>query len=653
MPSSKILITSAYLDFTCLTRQICSELGVEAVIIEAVLEEAAELVKKIVEEEQIEVIISRGGTAAAISKVVDTPVVTAEATDFDLLQAFWKAKALGSRIGFLGYAYEKMEYDFDSLVEILGLEVRQYLYRNTMELKAQVEDAYRDGIEVIVGGGSVGVNLAQARGLKGVLVHTTRRAVVDAILRAKGIMEILHKDRESTQRLKTIIQNAYEGIVALDHQGCISVLSPLAERTLGIEATQVMGKPITHFPHHSYLARLYRGGEPKLGDLVRVGEILLVVNRVPIQVQGEQVGLVVTFQEFSRLQQLEQKIRQELHYKGLVAKFSFQDIVASCPEMRDTIERAKRFGQTDSTVLITGESGTGKELFAQSMHHINKRREGPFVAVNCGAIPDNLLESELFGYEEGAFTGAKKGGKPGLFELAHGGTIFLDEIGRISTDLQARLLRVLQEKEVMRLGGDRIIPVDVRVIAATNQDLRQAVRRGAFRDDLYYRLNVLNLVIPPLRHRKEDLPLLARHFLAAFNEKFHKQVSQIPPELMRWMMVYDWPGNVRELENFMERLVILADGDRVDPHFLGQLYADTRSDGTGEVSVDQDVLTVMPGTLEEMERDLILQLSERMRENKVELAKMLGISRTTLWKKLRGYHEGISSGKEGRYMLKK
>lgn len=638
MPSSKILITSAYPEFTCLTRQICSELGVEVVIIEAVLEEAAEMVRQKVAEEHIEVVISRGGTAAAIQGVVDVPVVTAEATDFDLLQAFWRAKKLGNRIGFLGYAYEKIEYDFAALVEILGVEVRQYLYRNTVELRSRVEEAYRDGIEVVVGGGNVGVTLAEAKGLRGVLVHTSRRAVVEAILRAKSILEIIHRDRENSQRLKTIIENAYEGIVALDHRGRITLLSPLAERTLGVDATQVLGQAISQFPPHSNLARLYRGGEPKQGDLVRMGDVLLVVNRVPIQVQQEQVGLVITFQEFSRLQQLEQRIRQELHHKGLVAKFAFEDIVASAPVMLEIIEKAKRFGRTDSTVLITGETGTGKELFAQSMHRINRRREGPFVAVNCGAIPDNLLESELFGYEEGAFTGAKKGGKPGLFELAHGGTIFLDEIGRISLDLQARLLRVLQEKEVMRLGGDRIIPVDVRVIAATNQDLRQAVRRGAFRDDLYYRLNVLNLVIPPLRHRKEDLPLLINHFLQAFNKKFDKQVSQLPPELMRWMMDYDWPGNVRELENFMERLVILADGDGLDPHFLGQLYADLRGDSQGGVDPHQDELTVVPGTLEEMERDLILQLSERMQHNKVELAKMLGISRTTLWKKLRTNH---------------
>jgi len=302
--------------------------------------------------------------------------------------------------------------------------------------------------------------------------------------------------------------------------------------------------------------------------------------------------------------------------------------------MRDVVEKARNFATTDSTILIRGESGCGKELFAQGIHRASQRSGDPFVAVNCAALPDDLLESELFGYEEGAFTGARKGGKPGLFELAHGGTIFLDEIGSITLNLQARLLRVLQGREVMRIGGDSIIPVNVRCIVATNENLQNAIKEGNFRLDLYFRINVLNLSIPPLRSRPDDIPLLAEHFLREFRQRIHKPVPRIPASMAQWMREYGWPGNVRELQNFCERLAILADGKTPDEKRVRQLIAEASEELLSRDLPSGNAVTVTFGTLEEMENQIIAALDKRGVGNQAEMAKLLGISRTTLWKRM-------------------
>ncbi len=257
-------------------------------------------------------------------------------------------------------------------------------------------------------------------------------------------------------------------------------------------------------------------------------------------------GLVVHLQEITKVQRLEGEIRREMYAKGQIAKFSFNDIVGKSSSIERTIKYAKGFAVCDDTILIEGESGTGKELFAQAIHNGSRRYEHPFVAVNCASLPDNLLESELFGYVEGAFTGAKKGGKLGLFEVAHKGTIFLDEIGDISQLLQARLLRVLQEKQIRRIGDDRVIPVDVRVIAATNRKLSDLVANEQFRHDLYYRLNVLKLLLPPLRERLQDIPDLARYLLKNWSKDLEYCKKLELDRAFKILQAYSWPGNIRE-----------------------------------------------------------------------------------------------------------
>jgi transcriptional regulator with PAS, ATPase and Fis domain len=361
-----------------------------------------------------------------------------------------------------------------------------------------------------------------------------------------------------------------------------------------------------------------RGGSEALGDLVEFDRAKVVVNRIPIRVGGQVVGAVATFQDITKIQSMEERIRREIYSQGHVAKFAFEDLHGNSAALRGTIEVARRYAQVDSTVLVSGETGVGKELFAQSMHRLSGRSNGPFVAVNCAALPETLLESELFGYVEGAFTGARRKGKPGLFELAHRGTIFLDEVSEIPFSLQGRLLRVLQEREVIRLGHDRVIPVDVRILCATNRNLRRLVDEGHFRRDLYWRLNVLGLPIPPLRERRDDILPLMRHFLDTLAPGGAHGIV-LSDDALAFLVQSAWPGNVRELRNLCERLVVACPGKSVDAGFLSRLMES--AEPTHPTPVDARSLGDVEWALAEA------------RGSVRRAAEILGIHRATLWRR--------------------
>ncbi|HFC98212.1 MAG TPA: sigma-54-dependent Fis family transcriptional regulator [Thermosulfurimonas dismutans] len=311
-----------------------------------------------------------------------------------------------------------------------------------------------------------------------------------------------------------------------------------------------------------------------------------------------------------------------------------QEIIGQSPAIKEVFRLIEKVAPTESTVLILGESGTGKELVARAIHRQSRRSEGPFVPVNCGAIPEELLESELFGYEKGAFTGAHRS-KPGRFEMAEGGTIFLDEIAEMSPKLQVKLLRVLQEKTVERLGGERPIPVNIRIIAATNRDLEREVAEGRFRKDLYFRLNVIPIHLPPLRERKEDIPLLAEHFLRQFCAREEVPLKRLSEEALQYLLRYSWPGNVRELENLMERLVILSENETIGPEDLPDhiVRAPDRPPFTIKDFGFEEFS--LPKALQEIEKEFILRALRASKGVKSQAAKLLGIKRTTLIEKIK------------------
>jgi propionate catabolism operon transcriptional regulator len=374
--------------------------------------------------------------------------------------------------------------------------------------------------------------------------------------------------------------------------------------------------------------------------LIRVGSKILAATLTPILEEGKADGLIITCQESNAIQRAERRIRSQARPSQFTARYRFEQILGNAPAFRQTVRQAQCYAQTDSTVLITGESGTGKELLAQSLHNASPRQAGPFVAINCAAFPESLLESELFGYEEGAFTGSRKGGKVGLIESAHTGTLFLDEIGDMPVSLQTRLLRVLQEREVLRLGASEPTPVDIRVIAATHCDLRARIADGRFREDLFYRLNILRLAVPPLRERTEDIPLLVNAILERLSHPAARALdSQALHPLMPHLLRHRWPGNIRELENIVERAALsahLQDGSETAPS-LALLLPELFEDAPPEWPVTQPVaahnalrrLGTAAGAAHAR------QVLEGCRGDMDEAARRLGVSRTTLWRRLR------------------
>lgn len=443
--------------------------------------------------------------------------------------------------------------------------------------------------------------------------------------------------------LDTMLSAVDERIVIVDKEGYIEALSKAYAEFLGVRPETVMGRHVSEVIENTRMDVVTKTGLPEIGEFQQVNGEKMIASRIPIFKDGEIVGAFgrVLFRNAKDLRTLYNKmnsIEQELDmYKKTfgkinTARYNVEDIAGSCELMRDLKETVRKVAKTNSNVLILGESGTGKELFAHSIHRASMRKNAPFICVNCGTIPAELIESELFGYEEGSFTGAKKGGKTGLFQAAHKGTIFLDEIGDLPLSMQVKLLRVLQDKEIQRIGSNVREQVDVRIVAATNKSLYKMVQGNTFRSDLYYRLNVVTLHIPALRDRKEDIPLLASVLVQKFAKRENVTVEGVSKGAMEYLMRYDWPGNVRELENVLERAINFLEGGRT----IKVEHLPSRITGMEE-SVQGKTLKE---TMRDSERLAIVGALMRCGNSKTKAAKELGISRTTLYEKMMKYEIG-------------
>lgn len=456
------------------------------------------------------------------------------------------------------------------------------------------------------------------------------------------LIKIIKEDKVHLEILNTILDVLNEKVVVVDEKGIITMMSKAYKEFIGSPNPE--GKHVTEVIENTRMHIILKTGVMEIGEIQEVQGNKMVAMRIPIKKNGKVIGAVgkVMFKDVSDLVTLTNKVNrleQELEYykselnKERTAKYSFKDIIGSSASIQAVKELAMKVAKTDSNVLITGESGTGKELFAHAIHNASKRYLGPFIRINCAAIPDELLESELFGYEEGAFTGAKKGGKKGKFELANGGTILLDEIGDMPIKMQAKLLRVIQEKEIERLGGNVVRNIDVRIIASTNKDLEILVKQGLFREDLYFRLNVMPIKIPPLRERKEDISMLAKKLLVKVSNRLGKYVEGISDDAIKCLESYDWPGNIRELENVIERAVNLLDSDLIiKPEHLPEKITKKRS--KKYVCEEKSLKNI----IEEIEKEIIFECLEKNNWNKNKVAKILGISRIGLYKKIERYN---------------
>ncbi len=470
-------------------------------------------------------------------------------------------------------------------------------------------------------------------------------------------LESVAMELEGTKRLnktmETILEMAYDGIVVVDEHGRVILVNHAFLDFFGLSHGQLMGKKLENIIENSRLHIVAKTGATEINDVQFIKGKPYVVSRLPIVRDGRIIGAIgkIVFSRVEEVQEIARKLdamaSKLSFYKKELSKYSknapdmvsFDDIVTINSEFIKTKQEAYRVSQSNSTILLTGESGTGKELFAQAIHLASQRRKGPFIKVNCAAVPENLLESEFFGYMPGAFTGAHREGKPGKFELADGGTIFLDEIGDMPLSLQAKILRVLQDRAVERLGATKSKKVDVRVIAATNQNLEKKLREGSFREDLYYRLNVISLELPPLRERKEDIIPLSYVFLQKYNQLFGLNIKELSPQAMFVLQNYDWPGNVRELENVIERAVNFASHDVIEERHLpaklfpGQEQPDKQhSDGDKGTSVNADIFEKK---VNEAEYEIILSALRAAGGNKSKAAALLGKSRSWLYERLK------------------
>lgn len=452
--------------------------------------------------------------------------------------------------------------------------------------------------------------------------------------------------------LELVVENPFMGLIYIDTSEKIRLINQTYCDILGIKKEEAVGRHIYEITPHSRLPEVLRTEETHLADLWNVNGHDMIVTRQPIHDNGKLIGALgrSLFLDLStakilvqKLAQLEDQLAfyQEEVNKLHTAKYFFSDLVGSSSAMQEVKQIARQVSKSVCNVLITGETGTGKELLANAIHSGSKRSRQPFIRVNCASLSNSLLESELFGYEEGAFTGAKKGGKVGRFELANKGTVFLDEVGDIPLEMQTKLLTFLQEREFERVGGTKTIKVDVRVIAATNIDLERAVKEGRFRQDLYYRLNVVNINISPLRKRLEDIPELARFFLRKLNVRLGSGIKGISPEAVKLLQSYEWPGNVRELENLMERALVVADlnGEhQLEPGHFPSIMRKVAP------ALPREKEASLNQALTDLEKKVILDCLHRHGNDKVAAARELGIHLSVLYRKLNKY--GITSRKE-------
>jgi len=570
----------------------------------------------------IDVLIARSGAYRFAKDKALVPVIRLEMTSIDILKALKKAKTFHKEM--VVVLWDGINFDFNEWKDLIDANVKVKFFSERSEIEDIVESFSKQKKQVVILGGVIVTQLAADKGMDSIFINATTDSIREIITFASKTIDAIYEEKYRAEMLKTILEGVHDAVLTVDIKGIIKTCNDRVIALHGKKIDKPIGRELAStFPSLMFMMDILNGSKEIVNQIMTFDDITAVVSVSRIYVGKEIVAVVFTLRDITKLQKLEKHIRVELNKKGLVAKYCFEDMKVFDDDMVKVIDKAKRLGLDENTVVIYGDSGTGKEMVAQGIHSISRRRDEPFVAINCGAISENLLESELFGYEEGAFTGARKGGKPGLFELAHGGTIFLDEINSISKNLQVKLLRIVEEKEVMRLGSDYVIPLDVRIVAAANEDLRKMIAEGEFRSDLFYRLSILEITIPPLRKRKGDIIPLFCQFLEDMNVDINK--FPVTSEIELKLLSYDWPGNVRELKNIARRYSIFGEIDLANNKLNTPIIDETISIGN---TIDLKELNKI------VERKIINMLSASGM-SKTDIADMLGISRTALWKKLK------------------
>lgn len=589
-----------------------------------------------------EIIIARGTVADNIRNNVDIHVINIEIQFEDILERLCKHTNNKKKIG-IAIPDVKFTNLAIAIGNLLGFDLQSYLTTNvpcvndnsTVEFLFNefIKKLKMDEVEVLIGlsYGHRDKIITEMLGIDFKPIDSDKEAIIGAVKKAIDIYIMTTKERTEKEKFKTVINHSTEGIMAIDQNGIITIFNNICEKYFNMNASDVLDKNVNEiFPEFKMLEAVQT--QCAINKIVSLNDVQLICDYIPIKVESLSCGVVVNFRKINEVRKAENEIRIYSAEKSFNAKNSFDNLIGKSKAMKEIIRLGKVYSEVASTILITGESGTGKEVLAQAIHNNSPRKNYPFIPINCAALPPSLLESELFGYADGAFTGARKGGKQGLFELAHNGTIFLDEIGDMDLSIQVKILRVIQERQILRIGDNKMIPINVRIISATNKNLYEEVKKNNFRLDLYYRLNVLELNLCPLKDRKEDLADLIDEILYQLNSELNFKVTGIDSETFKYFLNYNWPGNIRELRNILERLVVLTRNGIVKFQNVKDIL--TRFTLKSEEDYNEYDYT----KLEDVERSLILKIYKKEGFNKQRTANELGISRNTLKRKLEKYN---------------
>lgn len=631
--SPKICLISPTENLARRAKPLIMRRGMDVRVEVAELEAAVSLAKRLLTQNDY-LFISRRGTRDLLRKSLNIQVVNIPGEASDYIPAIQQLRHERGLIAFFSFE-EEISNELRTICYLLDLKIKHYCFSDSLSCQSAVQQAVADGAAWGLGG-IVSERFAKLYDLPYLRVESSDASILHALDIAQQLYVTQQENARQQEQLQiqleryqNILDYTHDAIVAIDENGRISTTNQIAEQMLRPAQPPFAGQPIEEVLPNTHLTSVLQTGEAEIGQMMNIHGTLVSTNRVPIRVGGQVKGVVATFQDIKTLQTAERNIRIKLHEKGLVAKYRFSDILGQSPAILEAKHLSENFADSQFTVMLYGETGTGKEMFAQSIHNASPRRDGPFVAINCTALNRNLLESELFGYADSSFTGARRGGKAGLFETAHGGTIFLDEIGELPLEFQAPLLRVLQEKEVRRVGDDTVIPVDIRIIGATNRDLLHLVEEGRFRRDLYYRLNILSVLVPPLRERGDDYLEIAR---AIYDRVMPQRSADEESAFFRVLgrcRSYAWPGNVRELTNTVERVSLLLHRGSPEEEVFQSLKMNLWR--TAESAPAARERTTDPAT----DKSDVLEALRRSGGNASRAAKDLGISRSTLYRRLK------------------
>lgn len=631
--------------------QIGKENGVSVHYIVGESSNAVDCAKELIVRERVEAIVARNPVHHFLREEFDIPIISMDISSMDLLRAIRRIDT-SKRVGFFHVDEDSEMYAsvLQELQEISGHQIEiirifkdfQYDLESKNYLGLKEYEQIRRCDALITSTPSAG-KFYEGVGKQVEYIGAEPYQIYCAIMNAVDSVNVRNREIQNTRLTELALNSTSDGFVVLSSDRIIMLNENLC-KFAGMAKERILHRKSDDLMRLNEFFRQVLQTERK--SIVTFHGVQYSVFRrmVSMENEGTEKLELISIINVPNIQKTETSIRKALDKRGFNAKWRFEDVVSNGSAIESAIKKAQKYAKAESNVLILGESGTGKEMFAQSIHNASSFAQGPFVAINCAALPESLLESELFGYEDGAFTGAKKGGKVGLVELSRNGTLFLDEIGDLPLAMQAKLLRMIQERYITRVGGDRLIPVNNRLICATHRDLAQMVKEKKFREDLYYRIDVLRVVVPPLRQRKECIPALVERLVLRLAQTRSYSVPELPEECFTLMSSYDWPGNIRQLETFLERFLVANNDVRFHSEIFRNLFLEITEPSSatqaneasqGSVLMSQGSVLIPLGTMEEMERQLLLQTYRRCGENIQATARELKLGRSTVWRKLK------------------